>query len=522
MHPDRVRGRARFQNYLLANLKTNSMKTCLVLISVLACCSPVFSQTVVFSPTDAATSGNAHQGVQVASVLNQSGTAGFTDLFINRTETAIGSGNQFFENFQVGGVDKWTVDHTGTVVLGTWHGSVLGVAYGGTGQTTTAGSFDVLSPLSTLGDLLYAGTAGADTRLPGNTSTDKKFLVQTGTGTDSAAPVWGSISGSDLPAPSSSTLGGVRSFAAVSNQFITQIGTDGSITAAQPSAANISGLATSATVDATNATNISSGTLSGSRLPAIDLAASGGGGVTGNLPIANLASGSGASSTTFWRGDGTWAVPSSAGDTDGWVTDPNSWTYASATTFTVSGDQTDIYVKGVKLAFTQTTQKYGYVVDSSYSAGTTTVTLTGGSDYSLANASVTNPYYSRTTSPWGFPQWFNWSPSITGFSSNPSGAVYRFSIVGRTVHVAIRQLNNGTSNSSGFTLSAPVTAATITNMWWIGIANNENSGNLETGVAQLQIQSGASTITLARNASASGWTATGGKRITTGALTYEF
>lgn len=124
---------------------------------------------------------------------------------------------------------------------------------GGTGLTTY-----------TLGDLLYSSAANTIAKLAGNTTTTKTFLVQTGTGAASAAPSWGTIA-----------------------------------------AADVSGLAPSATTDTTNAANITSGTLPVARLN---------GSYTGITGVGTLAAGTWNGSTVAAAYGGTGQSSYAVGD----------------------------------------------------------------------------------------------------------------------------------------------------------------------------------------------------------------
>jgi hypothetical protein len=71
---------------------------------------------VTYNGTNNRTSGS-YTGLKVFPTYNQaSGTAANTDVLVNRTETAVGSGEQNLIDLQVGGTSKVRVDNTGTII----------------------------------------------------------------------------------------------------------------------------------------------------------------------------------------------------------------------------------------------------------------------------------------------------------------------------------------------------------------------------------------------------------------------
>lgn len=205
----------------------------------------------------------------------------------------------------------------------------------------------------------------------------------------------------------------------------------------------------------------------------------------------------------------------------GWIPAGETWTYASATTFTISGDQTAKYGKGDKLWLTQTSSKYFYIVAVSYSNPNTTITVCAGDVYSLANAAITSPFYSKAQSPVGFPDWFTWTPTLTGFSANPTTTIALFRLDGTTCTIQIHQIGAGTSNATTFTISLPITAATRATLIWANLVRTYNNGAYNTSPGFLTIGSAATAAAVQNNLSSTAWTNTGGKFLEYGTVSYQ-
>jgi len=199
-------------------------------------------------------------------------------------------------------------------------------------------------------------------------------------------------------------------------------------------------------------------------------------------------------------------IASTEGDIDilqaranGWIDPAESWVYASPTTITVPSGAAAKYQKGDKIKLTQTTVKYFYILG----VADTLLTITGGTDYTLTNETITANYYSHSENPVGFPGWFTWSPTYTGFST-PQIATHKFRIDGGKVFINIDVQSFGVSNATNFLISAPVP---ISGYFSGTIAGHDNSTNILDTYAN-----SSSGISLRKNnAGTNTWTASGNK-----------
>lgn len=205
--------------------------------------------------------------------------------------------------------------------------------------------------------------------------------------------------------------------------------------------------------------------------------------------------------------------------TDGWTPSSDTWVYVSASTFKITGaDRTAIFTKGTRLKFTNTTLKYAVVVASSFSTDTT-VTIAVNTDYVIANAAISSPYYSYQASPAGYPDFFAYTPTWTGFSVNPTdSSTNRFSVTGKTCHVFRSSGGDGTSNATTITISLPVAS----NKDYRGMCIVRNNSTAITTPGLIAFSAADSVAQIGLNLSAvGGFASSNGKDITGFDISYE-
>jgi hypothetical protein len=109
---------------------------------------------------------------------------------------------------------------------------------------------------------------------------------------------------------------------------------------------------------------------------------------------------------------------------DGWIPCSEGWTRTGNHQFTVTGDLTSKFHKGIFVRYKDGGSfEYGVVGSSSYSNPNTTVNLIPNDDYAMAAAAITDKSISNVINPAGWPTWFNFSSTYTWTAGTPPSGV---------------------------------------------------------------------------------------------------
>ena len=125
-------------------------------------------------------------------------------------------------------------------------------------------------------------------------------------------------------------------------------------------------------------------------------------------------------------------------DLSGWTPVTDTWTYASANTVNVPTGAAARYAVGDKIMFTQSTPKFFYVT----AIADTLLTLYAGSEFTVANSTISSIYHSHMLTPVGHTFYFPYTP--TGIAASNVALEGRFYLLGRRIHVDMFIYFNGT------------------------------------------------------------------------------
>lgn len=115
-----------------------------------------------------------------------------------------------------------------------------------------------------------------------------------------------------------------------------------------------------------------------------------------------------------------------------------------------------------------------------------------------------------------------WVPVQTGFSTPTTGGIYRYIVMGRRFQLTVREQNTGgTSNSTTFTMTGPLTCRTIPSMIWDFPCSVDDNGVPLAAFGTMRLSSGSNIITFYKDAALGAFAASGTKRCRSGFIQGE-